>query len=262
MMYSYISFIAKYNKDNYSFKKELEILEQKNKDNNTKTILFITSQFNIVGIIIGISKQSISFLVKNLFDDFNIIIKSKIDLLGINVDINLDNITLLFENLDEDFCLFKNIIVDSLVKSISTQIEITDIFSNKIQVADIDKQLNPDIDINFLKIRNQLKMIEEKANKSYAKIFEGNGSSILSKLAKLEEQQIQDDKEINRLKEDVKKIVGVDNFNIMNMFLNSDKKQLFTFLFILIIIISASQIYLVPKIKILVEEATKEVLKP
>lgn len=262
MMYSYISFIAKYNKDNYSFKKELEILEQKNKDNNTKTILFITSQFNIVGIIIGISKQSISFLVKNLFDDFNIIIKSKIDLLGINVDINLDNITLLFENLDEDFCLFKNIIVDSLVKSISTQIEITDIFSNNNQVADIDKQLNPDIDINFLKIRNQLKMIEEKANKSYAKIFEGNGSSILSKLAKLEEQQIQDDKEINRLKEDVKKIVGVDNFNIMNMFLNSDKKQLFTFLFILIIIISASQIYLVPKIKILVEEATKEVLKP
>jgi len=261
MMYNYVTFIAEYKKDNHNFKNELVELEQKNKDNNTKTLLFVTHQFNIVGIIIGISKQNISYLLNNIFSDFDIHLKSKIEILEIDVANDLIPLTLLLENLEEDFCTYKNVIVDSLIRSMVKTIEINDILCNTPTNSHPNQELHSDIDINFLKIKNRLQMIEEKSSKAYAKIFEGNGNSILSKLAKLEEQQVQDDKEINILKEDVKKIVGVDNFNIMNMFLNSDKKQLFTFLFILIVIISASQIYLVPKIKILVEEATKEILK-
>jgi hypothetical protein len=264
-MYSYISFIAKYNKDNYSFKKELEILEQKNKDNNTKTLLFVTHQFNIVGIIIGISKQNISYLLNNIFSDFDIHLKSKIEILEIDVANDLIPLTLLLENLEDDFCTYKNVIVDSLIRSMLKTIEINDILcntpTNSHPNSNNNQELHSDIDINFLKIKNRLQMIEEKSSKAYAKIFEGNGNSILSKLAKLEEQQLADDRDITELKIIFKDTIGNSEFNLLNLFLKSDKKQLFTLLFILIAIISICQTYLLPKISMIVEEATKEILK-
>jgi len=258
MIYNYITYIVKYKKDRYCLNKELEEFETRNKDNSCKSILISTPTLNIIGITIGIGKQNMNYLVNTIFSDFEIILKSKIKPLDIDIkDIIKDLIFLDYKQ--ESTSILRGVAIDSIINTMCTNIEIDKIVNNKNNQNNIDVDL--DSDIKLLKVNNELDNVKWKVNKSYSKIFEGNGDSIMSKLSKLEEQQIQDDKDITEIKNMLKSSVPNEQFNLLNLFLKSNKKQLFSFLFIIIVIVSISQTYLLPKLEIIVEEASKEILK-
>lgn len=257
MIYNYITYIVKYKKDRYCLNKELDDFENRNKDNSCKSILISTPTLNIVGITIGIGKQNINYLVNTIFSDFEIIIKSKIQPLDLDTKYIVKDLIFL-DYKQEPTSILRGLTIDSIINTMCNNIEIDKIF-NKNNQNNIDIDL--DSDIKLLKVNNELDNVKWKANKSYSKIFEGNGDSIMSKIAKLEEQQIQDDRDITEIKNMLKNSVYEEQFNLLNLFYKSNKKQLFSFLFIIIVIVSVSQTYLLPKLQLIVEEASKEILK-